>query len=144
MNAEVKKKLLCLADWIETLPEQKFDMGQWSSSVGEVHLDPEDSTKTLNQYGSECATACCIAGWVVLAKGHTVKGVSVLTESYFSTDLVPLKAREILGLTPEETEALFYPGNWPGCAETNDPYTKFPNTPKGAADRIRHFVQTGE
>lgn len=58
-----------------------------------------------------------------------------------------------LGLDWEESARLFYPIQWPNkegstyratVAEDRENFTKFPNTPKGAAKRIRYFIKEGK
>lgn len=44
-------------------------------------------------------------------------------------------ATKTLGLTNRQADKLFFSSDWP---------EGFDNTPKGAANRIRHFIKTGK
>ncbi len=98
---------------------------------------------------SECGTAHCIAGIVLIQNGYrpvedldsdewcSSKGRKVSPE---------FTAKTLLGLTYKQKEQLFYATGWPlqfrqrygrpFCATVY-------NNPKVAAARIRHFIETG-
>ena len=71
-----KERMLQLADYIENLPSNKFDMNYWISyktknelgawvlfkgryELDETFMDPLD-----------CGTACCIAGWATAIESN--------------------------------------------------------------------------
>lgn len=156
MNTSTKRKLLRLADFIEQLPRKAFKMDQWVQ-------DPKgfwDSEQTDYEIGKEnvhtCGTACCIGGWYLINKGYHIDSFG---DAFKKNDKGNARdafvvAQEEIGLSYYEAERLFLANYWPGYKEgyysdTLDRYvdgkqTKFKETPKGAAKRIRHFVATGE
>lgn len=139
LSEESKQKLLCLADWIEKkVPVHQFNMRHWSQSQTDQPIEAKVDGE--GQVEATCGTTCCIAGWAVLGAGHTMIGDGT---TYDENKKYLGEARDVaerlLGLSREESNRLFLPTEWPGGYQFN----VFPNTPKGAADRIRHFVRTG-
>ena len=78
-----KERMLQLADYIENLPEHKFEMQYWISQkvqkenyIGEEYwkLDyaptlHSDLTQILLE-PLDCGTACCIAGWAAAIENN--------------------------------------------------------------------------
>jgi hypothetical protein len=107
MNREL---LLKVADTIEKHPDN-FDMGQWY----------RHSAWRKQHYG--CGTVACIAGWTVIcAYGQDkvmftdsfvrVKDVDSGAGTGISAP-VPNVAQQLLGLTDEQADELFYVPRWP-------------------------------
>ena len=75
-----KERMLQLADYIEKLPEHKFEMQYWISQkvkkenyLGEEYWKtdyaPLGDSKTLVE-PLDCGTACCIAGWATAIENN--------------------------------------------------------------------------
>ena len=167
MKAETKKKLEELAKFIETIPDKQFNMSEWlgvdnHTKYKKNAINSEYVGKSLV---GKCGTTCCIAGWEVVRNGFllnqngyvavevTVPGVKkpqVATLNDYNYNYAPDFATKSLGLTEKEEKLLFYPEGWPGYDEGSkenywtETNTQFPNTPKGAAARIRHLIKTGK
>lgn len=127
-----KKKLLELADKIEKVSPKNFDMAEWATGpinrVGLPNLNPG------------CETTCCIAGWQQVLQGRYLGGSRVysgFTEEAKFLGYAEDLAREDLGLNGEEVNRLFYTSGWP---HDEAGFRRYPNTPAGAAKRIRDFV----
>lgn len=134
LSEESKQKLLCLADWIEQkVPAREFNMNYWSF---------HDSKYLVEGQEPSCGTQCCIAGWAVLGAGHRMReDGSTYDKANNFLGAAKHVAADLLGLDAMEETRLFMPSQWPGA--DRGAFTVFPNTPKGAADRIRYFVKTG-
>ncbi len=145
------QKMLELADFMETVPEDKFDMNVFGKQI----LDPNRRTTCLADL-NVCGTTCCIAGYVVVNKGYCVTpGGFVYSEpvEYVASEVSTclgmaehLAGRE-LGLTESQASALFFDDHWPRQFYTWSAVSIQPiriTTPKQAAARIRHMVETGE
>lgn len=92
MNKELAKKILTK---IEENPEQ-HDQTHWSSKT-------------------ECGTTCCVAGWACILSGYepVFEGpgkfeISSMVQKDGQHFRIPKKATDLLGLTWEESEELFY------------------------------------
>lgn len=94
-----------------------------------------------------CGTTLCVAGWCVVREGFTVNANTEKVlgkKSYFkifgvefsSSTYISKKAGEILELTEDEEEALFFPNE-----ERQSIYPKSAShDPKKSAQYIRQFV----
>lgn len=100
-----------------------------------------------------CGTAACIAGWtVILARRRgrepfstTCKRLDRSCEGRHHWLEIEPKARELLGITQEQSSTLFHSDDWPypfsqryGNALTDGQRAKV------AAQRIEHFIKTGQ
>jgi hypothetical protein len=56
---------------------------------------------------AKCGTAACMAGWTLALSGFDGKKIQKLTTW-------DIRARKLLGLTPDQATYLFYDGNWVG------------------------------
>jgi hypothetical protein len=111
---------------------QHFDMDHW---VGHNH----------------CGTTACIAGWarVITLKCETPKAAEDFRASVAENRPAPLSfGTDDLGLSYSEENALCYLASWPDCfsgrywaAEEKGDYA---GMAQAAADRIDHFIATGE
>jgi hypothetical protein len=124
-----KEKMLQLADCMEKVDPSNFNMSTWSNG-----------TAQFEEITHGCGTTCCIAGWQQVFRGRTVIGEDTFEKGYFKGRTSRLAADD-LELTEGEKELLFFRGEgWP---RNENGGIIFPNTPKGAADRIRCMVETG-
>lgn len=139
MNTELLKQV---AERIVERP-QLFDMYTFYGSGGPKDLSSGDARE-------QCGTTACIAGEVCL-----LNNTATLDHDGF----VHAKKREefrgwedeavtALGITPLQGKKLFYVEHWPkefrkryhACTDKED----FAGAACVAAERIKHFVQTGE
>lgn len=110
-----KERMLQLADYIEKLPEHKFEMQYWISqkiqkenSYGEDYWKIDyaptmnsDLTKGLLE-PLDCGTACCIAGWATAIESN-FKPIAIIQDGKTIED----RAREWLDLSYEQSQNLF-------------------------------------
>lgn len=84
------ERLCVLADTIERLPAERFDMTTFIR-----HRDHEDFLLAI-ELETDCGTAGCIAGWAC---------------AVYSPDRAvnPHRAAEVLGLSRDQANALFFP-----------------------------------
>jgi hypothetical protein len=87
-----------------------------------ITMNPESHDQTKWAVRTECGTAGCFAGWAVMLDGgweldwfdgnfvgqHTSFAKRT---GHWAGDLIHEAAREILELTPQEANVLFYAGN---------------------------------
>jgi hypothetical protein len=110
-----KERMLQLADYIEKLPEHKFEMQYWISqkvqkenSYGEDYwkidyaprMDSVSGDKLLEPL--DCGTACCIAGWATAIESN-FKPIAIIQDGKTIED----RAREWLDLSHEQGQNLF-------------------------------------
>jgi len=108
-----RENLKLMADYIETIPQEKFDM---------------DNFRTGEDKGHECNSVGCILGHC------TVLDKNPLPTTIFDNINFNAWSFDFTGLDPfsDEWYYLFF-GLW----------TEGDNTPTGAAKRIRHFLENG-
>ena len=110
-----KERMLQLADFIEKLPEHKFEMQYWISQKvkKENYLGEEywklDYAPTLNTDLSQsllepldCGTACCIAGWATAIESN-FKPIAIIQDG----KSIEERAAAWLDLNYEEERNLF-------------------------------------
>ncbi len=89
---------------------------------------------------TECGTAACIAGHVLILEGYspTLDSCQFIKngEKVFADEG---KRKKLLGLTDDQAENLFYSNNWPEEFEEEDV-----DDPKVAARRIEVLITTGK
>jgi len=125
-----KERLLELADVIERAPVESFDMDDWLR---------------LN-VNAPCGTAACIAGHTCLHfvagydnRFEVAKARGVSIGVLFSS--IEIAARDVLELTDEEADRLFFASSWP--SEWEEIYENEHKTRnKVASAYIREFVRT--
>lgn len=124
---------------------KRFDMSGW--------IEADRSTQRPT-----CGTACCIGGWAAVESGWKVVMkpdedgnkeiwyISPEGEKSLGVGNLISAAEEALQISSTDAGRLFYTENWPDefryIAEDGDeiPIAKANN----AADRIEHFINTGE
>ncbi len=90
-----------------------------------------------------CGSAHCICGWAAVLSGETVPQTSL---GFY------LKGLQVLNLEPDQGIKLFIVAHWPRKFEEAwnkafdffDTNKKAANRAKIAAERIDHFISTGE
>jgi len=83
-----------------------------------------------NTWGTrdECGTTMCIAGWTCELEGRTPWiGFVAKPGAFEAMGATASRARELLGLSPDEAEQLFH------CYDNDE-----------ALRRLKHFADTGE
>ena len=134
MNTE---RMMMLADLLDSLPEEKFNIAYWVSNVDSNDIDEPEDYIDLSVYN--CNSAACIAGWAVALKNDLNAG------SVYCGD-IEKDAAEYLELTNQERYRLFYYGIdtvWGDYAETLGCESPFEHsvTNKMAATAVRNIAQ---
>ena len=104
--------MLQLADYIEDLPEHKFEMQYWiSQKVKKEYSNGEEYWKTdyapvfnvdIFLEPLDCGTACCIAGWATAIENN-FKPIAMMQDGKTIED----RGREWLDLTYAQANNLF-------------------------------------
>jgi hypothetical protein len=120
---------------------EKFDMRDYARPVGVGHEDWANRAYTEQDSFELCKTTACIAGWADLLQNRRCSIYGIAS-----------RAIEILGLTYEQADRLFYLGvqthdeHWPEQFER--PYLKaikkkkWADAAQIAVERIEHFIKT--
>lgn len=121
MTKKGKKRLLKLADLLETVDERRFNLFSWS--------DP-------NFYEHKCGTTACAVGWAMTIPSF--KRAGLVPEGYWNVPTYKrsrgwLAIQEFFGLSYTETVELFYV----------DQYSEENRNPYSVAKRIRELVSEG-
>lgn len=130
-RATGKRRLLKLADVLDTIPRKRFDYDEWVGPDWEGAPD------------LSCGATACALGWATTVPAFRRLGLSLVKLSYGGADpvlRVPGKrnaykqdaAARLFNLTEIETEYLFLPTE-----------TELNATAKQVARKIRRFVQGG-
>ena len=105
-----------LADFINDLPDESFNMGTWiSNDCRPVHFRPQksgsfryDPSRTLVNAVQECGTSACIGGYAVLMFGNN-QDLLFATQDNAYEEYVAEMAQQMLGLTDAQASRLFFP-----------------------------------
>lgn len=136
MNAVQTKRLLKLADFLQTLPRQKFDFAVVARERGKPMLEALKAGKT------ECGTVACALGWAPAVfprhlkwerpywSGETALEINFRNASSSYAQTFPV-AERFFGLTEDEAQRLFEPSVSP---------LGYRATSKRVAKAIRQFV----
>ena len=120
-----------VADAVEGLPFDVFNMGEWMDTLGGPINTVVPNWNDRVQTAVDCETAACIAGWTCI----------VLDDEWspYGYDYKPDKrARKLLGMTMDEARQLFTP------VVGVDVMCNYADiTPKDAADTMRRYADTG-
>ena len=123
-----EKAVLKLANFLESLPRQRFYMGQWIAGNGKDGLKFfKVATKPKKTKDPDCGTTCCIAGWQVSLMGLYLNSNGEVFKKAKDSESVGLAweiAKNALGL---ETTNLFFNHEL--------------NTPKKAAKELRKMLK---
>lgn len=132
-------RLTELADHLDSVPDEKFDLSNWFSTEPGIPL-PDIKWDTLVTPG--CQTCACIAGETL---------VLFAPDTAVTIPAVQHRAAELLGLTHPLNEWLFVPREYDSVVEDED--TDEPDVlpegwrmtdvkPDQAARVIRHLIET--
>lgn len=139
-------RIKALADFIESVPEENFDM--------DFYANDEDSPSRFivcKDNATACGTSCCIAGWQVVLAGFCIRYAAgernpmqigkmsgeefVPTLESASVYDSPFEfSMEYLDLSEYQASLLFLPWKWPAKLEQNN---------KNAAARLREMAENG-
>jgi len=125
-----KKRLLKLADFLETVPKKNFEMQSWGA---------KPATKPEGKRPGSCGFAGCAMGWAAHAK--LFRGLKLKFNNYSEPSLVYKgllhfnAASKCMEITHDQALYLFHPMRYGEM--NNDP------TPKQVAKRLREFVKSG-
>jgi hypothetical protein len=111
-----KAFMLKLADLLEILPSERFNMDYWFSYVSEDDFGKPTYESSYNVALNNCGTAGCVAGWTMALANDGVYDFEAVREVqdgmnwlYFS-DMEDMAANH-LGLTHFEAQQLFHASN---------------------------------
>lgn len=103
-----KERILELAEFLENLPQDQFDMQTWvkdkRSHQGDLYFK-QYFTGSFD--ANNCNTVCCIAGWTVGLFNGTGYIETNTTRGVF-TDTIVKEATKLLDLTRSQAVDLFY------------------------------------
>lgn len=137
MNEEAGAMLLELADFLDTLPEHRFDYRSW---VGWDWEGAEDLS---------CGTTACAAGWATTLPSFRARGLRLYLDSSGPWRGIPRvegseldgeeAMAEVLGISEVDAGYLFIPDyrhpEWGVGAPTDHA------TPQEVADHIRDYLE---
>jgi hypothetical protein len=159
-----KKAIALLRKVQKTITEEpnRLLMGSWTRQVtegkGEIFVTDYDPSEEISRPVPPCGTVGCIAGWTAI-NGMKNSDLPIVTINgkqmvdVTSIDDVEVEARELLGLTKDQAQSLFYLPNW--SVVKNGGYKAWPKrfaTAYGKAktakqrakvtcDRIDYFIE---
>lgn len=118
---------------------KRFHMGDWATFWAKSERKPK--------YVPPCRTVACIAGWTVLLakpllwKRFMADNVKDICQTSINPET---EAATLLGMSRHEASSMFYTSNWPD--QFADQYDMANREEKAviAANRIEHFIKTGE
>ena len=119
-----KKNLLKLSDFLEKLPQEKFDMTHYRSDDNGFQVSYESK--------NNCGTAGCALGWAPF-----IKGLEPVKKEFFKREDFSwaLYTRRVFDISVVDTSCAFW--MWLFSWDWKD----IDNTPQGAAKRIRYLVR---
>lgn len=131
-----KKRLLKLADFLENLPRENFDLDTWWSPA-QSHVNNFTKFKKNPHF---CGTTACAAGWACTIPSFKRAGLTVKTTSIagqFEPAFKKYRAfsalEDFFGIDDYQARQLFESG-----------YYMFPHDgPRNVSNRIRKLVKTG-
>ena len=106
-----KKRLLALADFLNKLPEEKFDYSSWFFSSEDIEYDYETVNRVKNRaLKNSCGTTGCALGWACAMPRFQRLGLKWGSAGpQLEPDLSPIEsAAELFGVSISEAEFLFY------------------------------------
>lgn len=133
-----KANVLRVADAIENSKLVKRDIGFNMAYVAE-----RSGVYAKDKTGHHCGTVACIAGYAFAIKhprtsAAKIRAIEERTGGDADDDPIVEEARDFLGITPDESEALFFP-------DAYDPDLILHNLPaEQAVAVLRHLAETGE
>lgn len=130
MNTE---RILILADFIESLPDERLDMCYWAKDEdGDENLGLSPATVLHN-----CGTAACLGGYTEALFNPTRTGFRGTLGLWTPDAPLPSdSAGTLLGLTVAQAHNLFMPPHANGAWDCI--------TPAIAADTLRRLAETGQ
>ena len=103
-----KERMMELANFLERLPEEQFNMQVWVSNIKNLGISPYYGFDEYD-YGS-CNTVCCIAGWTVgLFNGTGF--IKPNNKRDYAEETIIQEATRLLDLTRGQAVNLFYTNN---------------------------------
>lgn len=127
MKAVHVKRLEKLADFLDTLPRQKFDFGTFGKEEGKPFMEALAAGK------HRCGTVACAIGWTPAVFPRLMEWQDGFPAMRESGETCFSAAEELFGIDRDESRWLFNPG--PSNNLDNDA------TPKQVAKHIRKFLK---
>jgi hypothetical protein len=98
-----KERMILLADLLDSIKPEKFNIIYWASDYNEDTTDYSCQGDIVDLSVYNCNTAGCIAGWAVAMKND-------LQVNDVYLDRIEEMAKDYLDLSYEESQRLFYYG----------------------------------
>jgi len=132
LNETAKSLLTELADFLDTLPPERFDYGHWVGSdwKGESDLS--------------CGTTACAAGWATTLPSFRERGLRLGPKHHMvatKDELGSAAIAQVLGIDVTDARYLFLPGT--GLDPTDDRPSEYATASEVAA-HIRRWVARQE
>ncbi len=112
MNAKQRERILELADLLERLPDENFDMGDWYGHGSALNTEhSEEPRRHTVEESIDCGTACCVACWAaVLFQDAWEEDFGTFSSSPEGSMLEVSRYNfcKFFGLDADESEALCY------------------------------------
>lgn len=132
----IKKRLLTLAKFLLTVPEDNFDLSTWRAGDCSGFVTDEK----LNNH--TCGTTACAVGWACSIPEFINLGLHMPLHRVSAWSSYPVFSGQVswdavekfFGITQEESKYLFQSDYYYGTSEA---------TPSGVAIRIKQFVKLG-
>lgn len=128
MNKRNVKKLATHLHGLRDTPK-RFHWPTWSGYISDPNRSPDKITRVKH----DCGTCACVGGWAVALFGY----------SWWRSQSVADRARSLLGLSEDQSRALFYPTNAPGLHSTWMGHSE-DVPPQAAAMVLENLLETGE
>lgn len=127
--------LLKLADFLDTLPDDQFDICQWTNNeLGDGYYGPP----SMDQTGPACGTAGCSLGWACTMEEFKSLGLfmNIYGDPEYKGNTTYRAAADLFEIELPDAHYLFCPSisKWDGCLPDDA-------TGKDAAEHIRKFVK---
>lgn len=132
MNSTQKKRLLKLANFLQELKPQLFDLSTVTDFKDSYAISYPNKTDMKESFEGKCDTVACAMGWTPLLFGRMAEWTQGGVKSVKTGGGFHELANELFGLTHNQAEYLFMPN-----------FYRQKRTAKTVAHRIRRFIETG-
>lgn len=154
MNQKEKELMLKLADFLKTIPRNKFDMGAWminknfdgAAFKAIKHVKDPGLTDKLIVRPLNCKTSGCAIGWATTMPEFKRRGLKLIagSENAFDAGVYLVKNNQIVEKQFKAVGIIFGISEGEAWELFRLRETKSKNTPKAVAKRLRKFVKTRE
>lgn len=148
-DKRIVSALTSVAEWLESYDSvTEYHHRNHGFDFGRFLFHSDEVGPATDYRSSDCGTACCIAGKIYLDNRNEILNDLGVPDGILYIEEVG----KWLGLTKEETHALFYASEYQGnpgelitnASDNGDEIELSDVTPKKAASVIRGFLNTGK